>query len=89
MTMAMGMHVNSVDTLEVFKDHATAALRPTLEDGLRTTQAHAAGRSVSAYRFSREDWEQARFEELVYAQHERQIRETSYLSVPAPIFRVH
>ncbi len=56
---------------------------------LRTVQAHAVGRNVSDYRFSREDWEQARFEELAYVEHERQIRESSYLTTPAPIFRVH
>lgn len=40
MVMATGAHVHAVDTLEVFKNHASPALRPTLEEGLRTVQAH-------------------------------------------------
>jgi predicted outer membrane protein len=40
MTMAVGAHVHAVDTLEVFKDYASAELRPKLEESLRTVQAH-------------------------------------------------
>jgi predicted outer membrane protein len=40
MTMAVGAHVKAVDMLEVFRNHASPGLRPTLDEGLRTVQMH-------------------------------------------------
>ncbi len=40
MGMQVGAHIKAVDTLEVFQSYASPALRPTLEEGLRTVQMH-------------------------------------------------
>jgi predicted outer membrane protein len=40
MGMQLGAHMKAVDTLEVFRNHASSALRPTLDEGLRTVQMH-------------------------------------------------
>ncbi|MGO4223248.1 DUF1232 domain-containing protein [Lysobacter sp. TAF61] len=56
---------------------------------LRSTEAQRRGCNVAGFEFSRQDWEQARFEEAVYAEHERQIRESSYLPGSVSMFRVH
>jgi predicted outer membrane protein len=40
MGMQVGAHVKAVDTIEVFRNYASPSLRPTLEDGLKTVQAH-------------------------------------------------
>ncbi|WP_206859636.1 DUF1232 domain-containing protein [Lysobacter changpingensis] len=56
---------------------------------VRSHQAHRRDRTPSAFAFSRADWEEVRYEEAVLAQYEKRIRETSFLPVAAPIFRVH
>ncbi|MFC3813997.1 hypothetical protein [Lysobacter sp. GCM10012299] len=56
---------------------------------LRSMEAQRRGCAVSAFEFSRKDWEQMRYEEAVYAEHERQIRESSYLPGSVSMFRVH
>lgn len=38
--MQVGAHVKSVDTLEVFRTYASERLRPALDEGLKTVQAH-------------------------------------------------
>lgn len=40
MGMQLGMHMKAADTLEVFRNHASATLKPTLEEGLKTVQTH-------------------------------------------------
>jgi putative membrane protein len=40
MRMQVGAHVQVTDMLEVFQTYASDRLRPTLEAGLKTTQAH-------------------------------------------------
>ncbi|UNK49390.1 DUF1232 domain-containing protein [Lysobacter sp. S4-A87] len=56
---------------------------------LRSMEAQRRGCAVAAFEFSRKDWEQMRYEEAVYAEHERQIRESSYLPNSVSVFRVH
>ena len=56
---------------------------------LRSMEARQRGRAVTQFAFSRDDWEGARYEEAVYVEHERQIRENSYLPVSVAMFRVH
>jgi predicted outer membrane protein len=40
MLMQVGAHVHAVDTMEVFKNHATGQLRQTITDALPTVQQH-------------------------------------------------
>jgi len=56
---------------------------------VRSREAHQRNRSPSGYAFSRADWEEVRYEEVVLAQYQKQIRESSFLPETSPIFRVH
>ena len=40
MGMQIGMHTKAADTLEVFRNHASSTLKPTLDEGLKTVQTH-------------------------------------------------
>lgn len=40
MGMQVGAHMKAVDHIEVFRTFASAALKPTLDEGLKTMQAH-------------------------------------------------
>jgi hypothetical protein len=40
MGMMLGCHVKAEDTLEVFRTYASDKLRPSLDEGLKTVQAH-------------------------------------------------
>lgn len=56
---------------------------------VRSQEARMRGRTPSDFAFTRADYEQVRFEAAVLAEHERRIRESSYLPTSAPMFRVH
>jgi uncharacterized membrane protein YkvA (DUF1232 family) len=56
---------------------------------LRALEARQRDCTVDGFAFTRSDWEQARYDEMVFAEHERKIRETSYLPSYVPLFFVH
>lgn len=56
---------------------------------LRGREARRRGMDVAGFAFTRSDWDEVRYEEAVLAQHERRIRESSYLPTAAPMFRIH
>lgn len=56
---------------------------------VRSQLAHQRGLTASAFGFTRADFEEFRYEAAVFAEHERRIRESSYLPSSAPMFRVH
>src|SRR5262245_35532766 len=56
---------------------------------LRAQEARQRGCGVYGFAFTRGDWEQARYDEAVLAEHERKIRESSYLPASAPMFFIH
>lgn len=56
---------------------------------MRAVEARGQDDSCQASGFSRDDWEQARFEEAALVAHQRKVRERSYLPQAAPMFRVH
>lgn len=52
-------------------------------------EARLRGCPREALRFTRADWEVARATEAALACHLRQIRDSSYAPLPAPLFRIH
>ncbi len=56
---------------------------------LRALEARQRGCAVNGFAFTRDDWEQARYEEAVLAEHQRKVRDSSYLPATAPLFYVH
>lgn len=56
---------------------------------LRAMEARERGCAVNGFAFTRDDYEQARYDEAVLAEHQRKVRESSYLSASTPLFFVH
>lgn len=56
---------------------------------LRALEARQRGCAVDGFTFTRDDWEQARYDEAVLAEQQRRVRESSYLPSSAPLFFVH
>lgn len=56
---------------------------------VRAQEAHQRGRTAKEFAFTRADYEQVRYEAAVLAEHERRVRESSYLPSSVPMFRVH
>lgn len=56
---------------------------------VRALETSLRGEADADFRFTREDWEQARHAEAALAAKRRQIRESSYLPAPVPMFYVH
>lgn len=56
---------------------------------LQRLEAALRGVDSRSFRFTREDWEQARQAEAALAAHRQRVRGGSYLSAPAPVFRIH
>lgn len=55
----------------------------------RRDEAARRDRSPSGFVFTRDDWEQVRYERAALAQQQRRVRESSYLPASAPVFRIH
>ncbi len=56
---------------------------------IRRIEARLRGVSRLDFHMDRDDWREACRAEFALGQHQRQVRESSYLPSPAPLFRVH
>ncbi|MET0716974.1 MAG: YkvA family protein [Pseudoxanthomonas sp.] len=56
---------------------------------LRLIEARLQQREVEEFRFDRKDWEVARRAEAALREHQRRVRESSYVPVAAGLFRIH
>ena len=56
---------------------------------VRRIEARLRGRDSAGFQFSRGQWEQAAAAEAALAEHQRQVRDRSYLPAPTSRFRIH